>query len=77
VANITEEHLHHMARRHHAVMQKFDGLRANQDGKRVYIDGKLVGVEVDTDGNPLGTPLPNARVVRLSWWSRLRGRSNP
>jgi len=27
MANITEEHLHHMARRHHAVMQKFDGLR--------------------------------------------------
>jgi hypothetical protein len=25
---ITEEHLHHMARRHHATMQKLDGFRA-------------------------------------------------
>jgi len=28
MANITEEHLHHMARRHHATMQKLDGIRA-------------------------------------------------
>jgi hypothetical protein len=27
MANITEEHLHHMARRHHATMQKLDGMR--------------------------------------------------
>ena len=27
MANITEEHLHHMARRHHATMQKLDGIR--------------------------------------------------
>ena len=27
MAHITEEHLHHMARRHHATMQKLDGLR--------------------------------------------------
>ena len=27
MANITEEHLHHMARRHHATMKKLDGLR--------------------------------------------------
>jgi hypothetical protein len=28
MANITTEHLHHMARRHHATMQKLDSLRA-------------------------------------------------
>jgi hypothetical protein len=28
MANITSEHLHHMARRHHATMQKLDGLQA-------------------------------------------------
>lgn len=27
MANITEEHLHHMARRHHATMKKLDGYR--------------------------------------------------
>ena len=27
MANITEEHLHHMARRHHATMKKLDGMR--------------------------------------------------
>jgi len=27
MAHITEEHLHHMARRHHATMQKLDGIR--------------------------------------------------
>jgi hypothetical protein len=27
VTNITEEHLHHMARRHHATMKKLDGMR--------------------------------------------------
>ena len=27
MANITEEHLHHMARRHHATMQKLDTMR--------------------------------------------------
>jgi hypothetical protein len=32
MANITEEHLHHMARRHHATMQKFDGLRKKFSG---------------------------------------------
>lgn len=32
MANITEEHLHHMARRHHATMQKLDGLRAKFSG---------------------------------------------
>ena len=28
MANITEEHLHHMARRHHATMQKLDTIKA-------------------------------------------------
>jgi hypothetical protein len=27
MANITEEHLHHMAKRHHTTMKKLDGLR--------------------------------------------------
>ena len=27
MANITEDHLHHMARRHHATMKKLDGIR--------------------------------------------------
>ena len=27
MANITEEHLHHMAQRHHATMKKLDGFR--------------------------------------------------
>jgi len=27
MANITEEHLHHLARRHHATMKKLDGMR--------------------------------------------------
>jgi hypothetical protein len=32
MANITEEHLHHMARRHHATMQKYDSLREKFSG---------------------------------------------
>ena len=32
MANITEEHLHHMARRHHATMKKLDGLREKFGG---------------------------------------------
>ena len=32
MANITEEHLHHMARRHHATMQKLDGIRVKISG---------------------------------------------
>jgi hypothetical protein len=32
MANITEEHLHHMARRHHATMQKLDGIREKISG---------------------------------------------
>jgi hypothetical protein len=30
--NITEEHLHHMARRHHATMKKLDGFREKFSG---------------------------------------------
>ncbi len=58
----------------------------HQNGGRVYIDGKLVGVEVDNDGDPLVAsqvdddgdsvtvrmPLPRARVER-TWWRRLLG----
>jgi hypothetical protein len=32
MANITEEHLHHMARRHHATMKQLDGLREKFTG---------------------------------------------
>jgi hypothetical protein len=32
MANITEEHLHHMARRHHATMQKLDTIREQITG---------------------------------------------
>ena len=32
MANITEEHLHHMARRHHATMKKLDGIRERITG---------------------------------------------
>ena len=32
MANITEEHLHHMARRHHATMKKLDGMREKWAG---------------------------------------------
>ena len=32
MANITEEHLHHMAKRHHTTMKKLDGLRDKFSG---------------------------------------------
>lgn len=34
MANITEEHLHHMARRHHATMKKLDEMREEHSGRR-------------------------------------------
>ena len=37
--HITEEHLHHMARRHHATMQKLDGIREKFAG----FTGRFVG----------------------------------
>lgn len=43
MANITEEHLHHMARRHHATMKKFEGL---QDKFRGYAKGFFSTAEV-------------------------------
>jgi hypothetical protein len=43
MANITEEHLHHMARRHHATMKQLDGLR----GRLAGMTGRFIGtVEV-------------------------------
>lgn len=39
MANITEEHLHHMARRHHSTMKKLDGLRDRLSG----MTGRFVG----------------------------------
>jgi len=32
MANITDEHLHHMAKRHHSTMRKLEGLRAKFSG---------------------------------------------
>lgn len=46
----------------------------HQKGEHVWIDGKLVGVEVDNDGNllvDLPVPkesLPLARTIRHRWW---------
>jgi hypothetical protein len=66
MANITEEHLHHMARRHHAAMQKFDGLRAKiskgahtffgiaETGAGAWLGGMLEG---RTSGGSIG-PVP-------------------
>jgi hypothetical protein len=46
----------------------------NQDGKRVYIDGKLVGVEVDNNGEPLtASPLPVT--ASPSWWRRITSKA--
>jgi hypothetical protein len=39
MANITEEHLHHMARRHHATMKQLDGLKEKISG----VTGRFVG----------------------------------
>ncbi|HSX22254.1 MAG TPA: hypothetical protein VLE97_05715 [Gaiellaceae bacterium] len=39
MAHITEEHLHHMARRHHATMKKLDGIRERMAG----ITGRFIG----------------------------------
>ncbi len=43
MANITEEHLHHMARRHHATMRKLDGM---QEKLRGYAKGFFSTAEV-------------------------------
>jgi len=64
--HITEEHLQHMARRHHATMQKLDGLRSKFAG----FTGRFVGtietaagawiggaIEGRTAGGTIG-PLP-------------------
>jgi hypothetical protein len=39
VANITAEHLHHMARRHHATMKKLDGIQERYSG----VTKRLIG----------------------------------
>jgi hypothetical protein len=41
MANITEEHLHHMARRHHATMQKLDTIREKITGFSRHAFGTL------------------------------------
>lgn len=48
-----------------------------QDGDQVRIDGKLVGVDVDNDGNPLSVTLPSARVRQPSWFMRTLRRLLP
>jgi hypothetical protein len=50
MANITEEHLHHMARRHHATMKKLDGIRERVTG----ITGRFVGTIEAAAGAWLG-----------------------
>jgi hypothetical protein len=43
----------------------------NQRGDVVHIDGKLVGVEVDCNGDPLTAPLPVATIERPTVWARI------
>ncbi len=53
MAHITEEHLHHMAARHHATMKKFDGLRERVSG----IKGRILGTAETAAGAWLGGSL--------------------
>jgi hypothetical protein len=66
VVNITEEHLHHMAKRHHATMQKLDSIRdkyagmaSRWAGTGETLAGAWLGgtIEGRTAGAALG-PLP-------------------
>jgi hypothetical protein len=50
MAHITEEHLHHMAKRHHATMKKLDGIREKVAGHA----GRLVGTLETGAGSWLG-----------------------
>lgn len=50
MANITEEHLHHMARRHHATMKKLDGIREKVAG----ITGRFIGTAETAAGAWIG-----------------------
>jgi len=50
VVDITEEHLHHMAKRHHATMQKLDSMQAKYSG----VKGRLVGTGETLTGAWLG-----------------------
>ncbi len=50
MADITTEHLHHMARRHHATMKKFDALREKFAG----ITSRFVGTVETAAGAWLG-----------------------
>jgi|SRR6185436_14415955 len=66
MAHITEEHLHHMAKRHHATMAKLDGIRTRlggithrfigtiEVGGAAWVGGALEG---RTSGASLG-PMP-------------------
>src|SRR5574341_2606415 len=65
MANITEEHLAHMARRHHATMQKLDTIRGKimhysqksfgllETGAGAFAGGLLEGRTKDTRLGPL------------------------
>lgn len=67
MAHITEEHLHHMARRHHATMQKLDSMRETitgyaqrgfgllETGAGAFAGGLLEG---KTNGAALGGVVP-------------------
>lgn len=66
MAHITEEHLHHMARRHHATMKqleslrdKYSGVRGRLAGTGEFLAGTWLGgtIEGRTGGAAIG-PLP-------------------
>jgi hypothetical protein len=69
MANITEEHLHHMARRHHATMKQLDGIKERIGG----ILGRSIGtieyglaswVGGALEGKSDGGTIP---IIKLPW----------
>jgi hypothetical protein len=50
MAHITEEHLHHMAKRHHATMKKYDGMRERIFGAA----GRFIGTIETSAGAWIG-----------------------
>jgi len=71
----------------HKVYSEVDGIvyrgrrSVHMSGKRIWIDGREVGVEVDNNGDPLlpealpGIELPAApgSAHQRRWWQRLLG----
>ena len=46
----------------------------HMSGRRVWIDGQEVGIEVDNNGEPLATLLPRVEMnssQKKPWWPRL------